>query len=884
MARTTSAPGGPSSISSSKGPAIIRSPEKLGNIQYPPNIKSPFADAGANSPSSNMFKYDRGFLMQFMDVCKDKPTNMPSDALDETKGDLARTPSGRRGGGSGRQSLPPRSGMFSPSDMAKMTSEERFAASASANLRQGAGLGRSFSQTGEVRRTPSGGKGLPPKEMERDNRRGGKSGRGRGRGGKGERESHGGPTIPMDQVVPLEKSESAWKVEKTKAAAEAENSPVVVQRKIKALLNKLTLEKFDTISDKIMEFANMSRNEEDGSTLKLVIQLVFEKATDEPNFSSMYAKLAKKMLDDMSDDVVDTSLFGKDGKPLAGGTLFRKYLLNRCQEEFEKGWKVDLPTDPSVDELMSDEYYIAMKAKRRGLGLIQFIGELFKLEMLTERIMHECVRRLLSNVNDPEEEETESLCRLMITVGERLDHVQAKGFMDVYFNRIRDLSTNKKLSSRIRFMLLDLIDMRSNNWVARREAAGPKTIAEIHDEAAKAKEAQDALRRSQSSSGRGMPPMNQQYSNYGSNRPRKDSSVNDKGRPGSMGIPSEWTSVGQTQATPTQAARKPSDMSKFGMLERTKSETASSNPFEALGGGSKGWTDKSAEKKDAAITPKTILKPGGPPGLASAKSGPPGMAVNKFGALNLQSPDSEEPRSDGRPQLKLAPRTVQQAQPVSETKVTKQTVKKKTDEALKEYYSVKDVEELRRCLLELGSPEYMQDAISQMMTVVEKSPADVKAIATAFDRFQKDETVKADVFAKAFEENMLNFVDLEIDVPNMYKYVAQLLVASNIKTKTVQELTQNLPNPGTAKHAAATIFVEYIKLVRESSGEEGLMRRFRFPTVNLRFLFPTSDEYYADFLENNNLFALAPGMKAFKPLKKMIVSEPHEVIMKWLDV
>ncbi|KAJ7212570.1 hypothetical protein GGX14DRAFT_393471 [Mycena pura] len=39
--------------------------------------------------------------------------------------------------------------------------------------------------------------------------------------------------------------------------------------------------------------------------------------------------------------------------------------------------------------LYSDEYYAAQKAKRQGLGLIKFIGGLFKLEMLTERIMHD---------------------------------------------------------------------------------------------------------------------------------------------------------------------------------------------------------------------------------------------------------------------------------------------------------------------------------------------------------------------------------------------------------------------------------------------------------------------------------------------------------------
>jgi len=62
--------------------------------------------------------------------------------------------------------------------------------------------------------------------------------------------------------------------------------------------------------------------------------------------------------------------------------------------------------------LYSDEYYAAQKAKRQGLGLIKFIGELFKLQILTERIMHECIKKLLGNVENPEEEEIESYSRL----------------------------------------------------------------------------------------------------------------------------------------------------------------------------------------------------------------------------------------------------------------------------------------------------------------------------------------------------------------------------------------------------------------------------------------------------------------------------------------
>ena len=103
--------------------------------------------------------------------------------------------------------------------------------------------------------------------------------------------------------------------------------------------------------------------------------------------------------------------------------------------------------------MMSDEYYIAAAAKRRGLGLVKFIGELYKLGMLTERIMHECVKKLLGNVENPEEEEIESLCKLLTTVGQILDTPKARAHMDVYFTRMKELTKNGNVNSRMVFML-----------------------------------------------------------------------------------------------------------------------------------------------------------------------------------------------------------------------------------------------------------------------------------------------------------------------------------------------------------------------------------------------------------------------------------------------
>ena len=55
-----------------------------------------------------------------------------------------------------------------------------------------------------------------------------------------------------------------------------------------------------------------------------------------------------------------------------------------------------------------------MKLRRRSLGNIRFIGELYRIRMLTGKIMHECIRKLLK---ETDEESMECLCRLVTTIG-----------------------------------------------------------------------------------------------------------------------------------------------------------------------------------------------------------------------------------------------------------------------------------------------------------------------------------------------------------------------------------------------------------------------------------------------------------------------------------
>lgn len=251
----------------------------------------------------------------------------------------------------------------------------------------------------------------------------------------------------------------------------------LIEHEVDSLLKKLTEPNFDLVSDQIIEYVNKSEDEKDGATLMQVIKLVFEKAKDEAAFSEMYARLCRKIAECVSTDIQDEKIRGADGQPMMGDTLFRKYLLNRCQEDFERSWStkakgiaVALVASKSGEDeaaeaaeaasqvngeavLYSDEYYAAAKPKQQGLGLVRFIGELFKLQMLTEQIMHECIEKLLSNVAIPEEEKIENLCSLLTIAGQSLDNAKAQNHIDIYFKRMQAMARGSSFSSRIQLML-----------------------------------------------------------------------------------------------------------------------------------------------------------------------------------------------------------------------------------------------------------------------------------------------------------------------------------------------------------------------------------------------------------------------------------------------
>lgn len=271
----------------------------------------------------------------------------------------------------------------------------------------------------------------------------------------------------------LKEAENAWKpsfLQKSQPNADTTE----LYKQVRSILNKLTAQNFGVLSE---QFQNLQIDTKE--KLVEVINLVFNKAVNEPDFSEGYAKLSQYL--SHCSQQIDSSSTER--------AYFKRTLINKCQLEFEQHVANKNTTEAALAPLMEKlkicekngdtngmneiKVQIAEEEstlRRRLVSTVRFIGELYKLDMLTTNIMNVCINVLVreaanahpSNSNQANEK-LECLCKLLTTVGGKLERKSndtsdtAKSqFLDLtnYMNQLKRIADNKirnfKPSTRIK--------------------------------------------------------------------------------------------------------------------------------------------------------------------------------------------------------------------------------------------------------------------------------------------------------------------------------------------------------------------------------------------------------------------------------------------------
>lgn len=743
-------------------------------------------------------------------------------------------------------------------------------------------------------------------------------------------------SVSLKDNIELNQAENAWtpsvkKQVRSRGEEEEDDAEAAktldLFRRVRSVLNKLTPQMFQQLMKQVTELAIDTEER-----LKGVIDLIFEKAISEPNFSVAYANMCRCLMGLK----VPTS-----DKP--GVTVnFRKLLLNRCQKEFEKDKdddevfeqkqkELDAATEEEERQRLNDELQDAKdKARKRSLGNIKFIGELFKLKMLTEPIMHDCIVKLLKN---HDEDSLECLCRLLSTIGKDLDFEKAKPRMDQYFHQMEKIIKEKKTSSRIRFMLQDVLDLRKNNWVPRRGDQGPKTIDQIHKEAEleehreQIKVQQQLLSKKDSSQGRGGRGGPHSSGGRGSqtqdegwnivpittkNRPIDTSRLSKITKPGDFnnqllapGGKGSWGSWGKgssggtgAKSTGEQEQGRPatSTLNRFSALQQSGPPSSSSLDSDRRvpqrNSSSRDRSDRDRGDRDRdrfdrfdrrddrdrglerplqAITKRSFSREG-EERRGGDNRGPPD-SVRRVSSMtdnrDRGSRDRDRSKETVKPMSAPAPPPPAPAKPA----MSEEDLDKKSKSIIEEYLHINDLKEAVQCVQELNSVSLLFVFVRNgVEATLERSTIAREHIGLLFQKLVSAKILLPEQYYKGLQEILEIADDMAIDIPHIWLYLAEII------TPMLQDggipmgqLFKEVSKPLLPMGKAAILLVDVLNLFCKGLSHKKAGAMWLEAGLSWKDFLPEDEDVNKFVTEQKMEFTL--GEESEKPSKKELTAE-----------
>ncbi|CAJ1049656.1 eukaryotic translation initiation factor 4 gamma 2%2C partial [Xyrichtys novacula] len=670
-------------------------------------------------------------------------------------------------------------------------------------------------------------------------------------------------------------------------------------RKVRGILNKLTPEKFDKLC---LELLNVGVDSK--VVLKGIVLLIVDKALEEPKYSQLYAQLCLRLAEDAPNF---ESPSGENQSSSKQNNTFRRLLISKLQDEFENRAK-NVEIFEKIDTpLTSEEEEQRAIAKIKMLGNIKFIGELGKLNLIHESILHKCIKTLLDKKKRVQlkdmGEDLECLCQIMKTVGPKLDHEKARSLMNQYFGRMQSLTNNKELPARIRFLLQNTVELRENDWSPRKAQVdnGPKTITQIRQEAVKdlgvfIPPPTDAMR-------------NDFFMENSSFLPGKIKFDRETlGGLADMFGQMPGCSIGtgpgviQDHYSPTMGRHRTNPhynghMANGNGVHQPQYE-AGSKPYNKPTQGQNSPVFSHKQNHTAQIQSKDMAPRFSKKGkvnvdeisLRPAQS----FILSKKPMSKLQPQMTMIPSSAQGPQigqspqlgLKINPPPIQEKPAKSNKRAppTKEELRKMTESLVADYLNNKNIEEAVNAVKDMKAPKHFSSEMLNKMVVysLDRSDEDKEQTSTLIHTLCKEGLVNSENLMQAFLSVLDLCPKIEEEVPLVKSYLAQFAARSVVEDLvSISDLAHQLENG-----AHFPLFLLCLQQLVKLKDREWLTDLFQQSKVNMQKMLPEIDQNkdrMLEILEGKGLSFLFPLMKLEKELLKQIKVDPSpQSIYKWI--
>lgn len=244
-----------------------------------------------------------------------------------------------------------------------------------------------------------------------------------------------------DQIL-IGSSNLNWRKPKSLIDKDNLTKEELLMVEITGLLNKLSPKNFDKINEQII--ISCKENLENQTILESIIDNIFLKAVMQYTYCPYYVKLINNIID-IKKDILNS-------------------ITSKCEEYihmFELENKTNSSDITEHEKETYDQFCEKLKQKKFKAGYSQFIGELFNNKIIDEEIIKKCVQLFLKNIdnlidlnNNEEIVEDNIICifNIIKTTLDKISYVYLK-------NDINKIKNNKNLIKRMKFKLMDLIDL-----------------------------------------------------------------------------------------------------------------------------------------------------------------------------------------------------------------------------------------------------------------------------------------------------------------------------------------------------------------------------------------------------------------------------------------